>query len=617
MDLLNDKNIVDKILGELNKLVKVPTSGFLAGGAVANVLLGMKYGANYPINDLDIFVEKGEDESYEHHNSPVRSKDITVTQDGYSGILRISNDHGSQYQIASVERDGLLNYIKVTRVSDRTNIEDYMYILKGFDINCCQVGINLSNRTLTYTPEFEEFLNTKQLKVSTIYTPSHTAIRLFKKIDELDCYCDVDYCMELLSQPLIYTTRRFLNPEDFGFFFGKKYKEMYLKYFSRLKEYFTLVRFFDFKKEMWYIKKDLQNKVIDAPQQSAVHWLDPDRTIPQEHLLRWSEYNDKIWTLKPKKYCVPDEMYENVINSQPIAHTPITITNVFNIVRGSIKKNLKDKVLRVINGEGYLTLLAIRDIKFCDCDFSDEHVTIVNYHIEDYNNFFPLIMRLKLNLQECYNLCKVIQSVINKKGEWFGCMIDTVLGRIAERSEVTFDTLCRYVDEESENHQNRLVKPTDIGFINLPSDVRVRELVMEMDLLWAGRKLKNCIGDSDQSYKSKIESGKTKLFLISTKKSTSALELTDRNKIFSKGQHYATCNSKPSQYHTIISDILLNALNYQRGKDLLESYKSSFQNSISLLGTVKDSSINPKDKGVRQHNVVADDGFGLDDLLGF
>ena len=55
-NLLEDKNIVTKILNELSELCVIPKGGFLAGGAVANTLLKMKYGKYYPINDLDNYV---------------------------------------------------------------------------------------------------------------------------------------------------------------------------------------------------------------------------------------------------------------------------------------------------------------------------------------------------------------------------------------------------------------------------------------------------------------------------------------------------------------------------------------------------------------------------------
>ena len=185
-NILKDKNIVSKILTELSELCAIPDNGFLAGGAVANTLLSMKYGKPYPINDLDIFIETEDDPDPfdilpESHRgrTPTRTQTLVIQSGYYEGEL--GYDHGSNYRILEVDRDGLLNWITISRVINRDNIRNYRYILNGFDFNCCQVGIDLKTNELYYTDEFEEFLNTKQLDVTAIYTPAHTAIRLFKK----------------------------------------------------------------------------------------------------------------------------------------------------------------------------------------------------------------------------------------------------------------------------------------------------------------------------------------------------------------------------------------------------------------------------------------------------
>ena len=58
MSLLEKTNIVEEILLKLSEVSTIPNEGFLAGGAVANILLNMKWGDDYPINDLDIFCGK-------------------------------------------------------------------------------------------------------------------------------------------------------------------------------------------------------------------------------------------------------------------------------------------------------------------------------------------------------------------------------------------------------------------------------------------------------------------------------------------------------------------------------------------------------------------------------
>ena len=287
MNLLKKTNIVEQILLKLSKVSTIPNEGFLAGGAVANTLMNMKWGSEYPINDLDIFVES---EQNKEVFTPVRTNNLIVSSE-YQGFA-LSYDHGSNYRILDVERDGMLNWIYISKVRDRENVKEYGYILNGFDFNCCQVGIDLSNNQLYYTPEFEEFLETKQLEITAIYTPAHTAIRLFKKIKDLQCYCNIDKCVELLSQPLIYETQARLSYRHFGFYFSHKYKDMYREYYPQLKPYFKMTRFFDHKKKLWETRDKLMNVVEIENKEHAANWLDPTRSIPQEILDKWGNYND-------------------------------------------------------------------------------------------------------------------------------------------------------------------------------------------------------------------------------------------------------------------------------------------------------------------------------------
>ena len=154
-NLLEQPNIVEQILQKLSEVDSIPNDGFLAGGAVANTLLNMKYNKVYPINDLDIFIESKEDGSERLVSTPLRTNNLVIENGYYE--CSIAYDHGSNYRILEVSREGLLNWITISRVSDRENVKDYNYILNGFDFNCCQVGIDLNNNKLYYTEEFVEF----------------------------------------------------------------------------------------------------------------------------------------------------------------------------------------------------------------------------------------------------------------------------------------------------------------------------------------------------------------------------------------------------------------------------------------------------------------------------
>ena len=50
-NILEDKEIVKIVLSKLSQYGNIPSDGFLCGGAVANILMKLKWGGDYPIND--------------------------------------------------------------------------------------------------------------------------------------------------------------------------------------------------------------------------------------------------------------------------------------------------------------------------------------------------------------------------------------------------------------------------------------------------------------------------------------------------------------------------------------------------------------------------------------
>ena len=558
-NLLEDKNIVIKILNELSGLCAIPKGGFLAGGAVANTLLKMKYGKSYPINDLDIFIEEEEGNRFSNSTTPLRTNSLIIEGDYYE--CNIAYDHGSNYRIKDVSREGLLNWITISRVANRDNIRNYQYILNGFDFNCCQVGIDLSTNQIYYTDEFVEFLNTKQLEVTAIYTPAHTAMRLFKKKKELDCYCNIKKCIELLSQPLIRETRINLHYTQFGFYFSHKYKDMFMKYYSELKNYFKIVRFFDDKKKMWELRYHDINKLTDKDH--AANWLDPTRSIPVELLNEWSNYNDVMWTLLPIKYNTPHKDITDILSG--VNYNPLTFMSAYKIINGKLKKNLLNKNKMVIYNGRYTKMIALLNPNFCNCDFTKEHINIIENYISKFKYVLSNILKYKLNLQESILFCKDITSIINKEGEWITPVLIKVLNINNVAVKPSLDKLNISIANMKKKMNNPLITPTNVvDKLNLPDHIIIKELVSEYEINWAGNKLKNCLNNDGQGYKEKLLSGKVKIFVIMTPNSTSALELysNEDNLMYKERQLLSTCNKKPSLYHRIISDIIINELNY-------------------------------------------------------
>jgi len=160
----------------------LPQSGFLAGGSLANIVWEFVSGNKAVINDIDIFVLDSVVDKIDQENSifSVQSKESVISEHEYSGRLNHNVVTNYFYSIIESKREGLLNTILF--VSNKDNPK---YIIETFDINATQIGYSIENDEVFFTDDFVEFLETGKLKISNISTPSHTALRLMKKRDEL------------------------------------------------------------------------------------------------------------------------------------------------------------------------------------------------------------------------------------------------------------------------------------------------------------------------------------------------------------------------------------------------------------------------------------------------
>jgi len=603
-DILKEKNIVDRILNDLSKYGEIPNKGFLSGGAVANTLMGYVWDGEYPINDLDIFIDDTDNMVFRNVTTPLRSNNLIIEGDGYM-VTKLSYDHGSNYQIVSVEREGFLNTIFISSVQQKVG---YAFILNGFDFNCCQVGIDLENNTICYTDSFENFLNNKQLEVTAIYTPAHTAIRLFKKLDELKCFCNVEESMNLLSQPLLMENLINLSPRHFGLYFSTKYKEMYFTYYSKIKEYFKLTKFFDHKKSMW----NLRNGVSQIENSNHVaNWLNPNVNIPTEVLSMWAKNNDIMWTLTPKKYVDLDLEIRKVLFG--VSFNPLTFMNAYNIVKGKTNKKLKAKAEKVVMGDYYLCkVISLVDNNFYNCDFDSSHVKELESFMDKDRWIVPYIAKNRLNLQESLILSREIKRVYNNEGEWVSELVSNYLNTVNKFYKVTYESIVEGIRKDKEKFSHNLFEPLDFSDLLLPKGVKIKELITELDLQWASKKLKNCMNNPGQNYKGSIEGGNTKLFVIITPNNMSGLELRlIEDSVFKEIQLLSYCNRVSSEYHKIISTIFTNYLNMLH---LKKTYESKINNFMTIDMMNRGILVNVKDEDTSKNSK----SFGLvDEFNGF
>jgi hypothetical protein len=215
-----------------------PDKGFVAGGCLANLIWEFKSGNKAIINDIDIFVYKGEYHR-QFPESPVlwegnKSEKLNYLSSktklilDYHGITssKIAKDY---YKILYSKRDGIFNFIEYEASSNRPDL-----ILESFDINCTQIGYSIEEDKFYWTNDFEEFIQTGSLKLSNILTPAHSAIRLVKKKFDLKCELDeseIELCKVAISRAYSDINKRVFT-DKYGSIF-EKYEVILSKHFTK------------------------------------------------------------------------------------------------------------------------------------------------------------------------------------------------------------------------------------------------------------------------------------------------------------------------------------------------------------------------------------------------
>jgi hypothetical protein len=211
----------------------LPGSGFIAGGSIANIVWELVSGKVAVVNDIDVFIFDGIVSEIDTNDKKslfkYQEKETKFWED-YTG-MRYSSINKDFYTIESSEHEGMFNRIKY-----KSNKSDTDLILRSFDINSTKVGYSIEEDKAYWTPEFEEFLKTGELKVCNLMTPSHTAIRIVKKKKDLDCKLN-KFELDLLRHALEWRFNDIIKVR-----FRERYYSMYEEHIDDLKDYFVINR---------------------------------------------------------------------------------------------------------------------------------------------------------------------------------------------------------------------------------------------------------------------------------------------------------------------------------------------------------------------------------------
>jgi hypothetical protein len=244
----------------------LPLHGFVAGGAIANIVWELVSGNKAVVNDIDIFVFDGIEKELDINKKTLfnyQEKETKYYED-YNG-MNFNNYTKDFYSIVESERDDMFNTIKY-----KSNTSDPSLIIKSFDINATRIGYDIDNDKIYWTSEFEDFLKTGELKVSNLMTPSHTAVRIAKKSKDLNAKL-YEFEFKLLQYALSYTfiDRIKLRFRDRYLEMCKEQKDILSKYFQMSRdleaEEFVFGKTGE-KVELYYlVARDVQKQVTEVP----------------------------------------------------------------------------------------------------------------------------------------------------------------------------------------------------------------------------------------------------------------------------------------------------------------------------------------------------------------
>jgi len=229
-----------RALNQLKTYPNFPTTGFIAGGSLANLIWEYVSGNKAIINDIDVFifdkiVERNKNDVSNwldsSNSSPQKlfyHKKETIYCEDYAGLC-VVNQSKDFYTIESTSYSDIYNFVNYS-----ANRKDPQIIIDSFDINCTQVGYSIDEEKFYYSNEFADFIKTGKLQLTNLMSPGHSAIRLVKKKHDLNASLDeleLKLCQHCLVYTMSDTNRRY---------FTEKYAKNYLKYQSELEPYLVM-----------------------------------------------------------------------------------------------------------------------------------------------------------------------------------------------------------------------------------------------------------------------------------------------------------------------------------------------------------------------------------------
>lgn len=523
---LNSEETFFKVLDILNQHGNMSTikQDFVAGGSVSNAIYHLLHNHKLVINDIDVYKEVKSglfgEEKFEvwYHKTYTNEDSLEVVDDQY-GRTFIS-DSGARVRVVKSGRSGIFNnidyvYEKGYMTSNKTK---EFIILEGFDLNCCKAGLDLVNSKIIYTPEFVDFLSTKQIKVVNPCAPVQSTIRICKKLQDLEnSYCNVEHEVRFLT-----VASKHIFGNQITKVIGPETKAKYDKVKDFVEKYFILRK----PKNPSELPYDLRDKffINNKPIPDVEIWTyDPVIDFDILDIINNINFLKRIWYLM---YTVKRKSEQDKINK-------IFYKNLF---LGNMSEDIWER--NVYHEDGYVAEKCYSSNRFTynmiltkkdyyKCDFSIAHVDFIDKMTHEHFGLKGLIKNLD-TLTEQYRLLKFIKSLAKKEGEWIIGSLENVNWEKIHKENILpiKELILKIVEKDKVESSVDLTKRLDLSEFEYKNFVK--ELATTIELRTEGKKMGHCVG----GYSNSIKSGDSRIFHIDYNGIGSTVELATPKKKF-------------------------------------------------------------------------------------
>lgn len=572
----------------------------IAGQAVASAvseLFGGGTGVVY--NDIDAFVLLHP--GLEAPNEPAQRKGPrsvvhTLTQSS----VRIEEDYGQlkswserAFRLRTTRREGLLNEVlcdyyllpswnKQGALLRVFCAREAVRFLQTFDLNCVQVGVRLSDKSLVWTPAFERFHRTREMLVETVTTPLHTAIRWFKKKRELEgVYGHDDRAMELLcaahwgtelarQDHIAQGHADFLQlfrrdpPSDMNWayplasrmVFSKVYKSRLDEVARELGRYFNVRELADTRITLYTLE----------PRQPLTLPAAALRNMPRELLPMYTRARQGLW----KKH-----ISQGLLELFKVFETPnstVPVDNAFAIERAHATS-----AAILADTAAWKSLQRVRKLM-------QEHACI-------------FVLSTRLPFEHTVSLCERLEQLAKEKGRHvFGLADQCISSLNAELVQCSLEEVPRVVDEVLERtYAEALQAMQNAKFLLGPAlpvtrfaGFEVQELRSVQELFDEGQAMHHCVG----GYIYGVAQGACAILRLRKPRVQECLTLEVRCNTYpgswraelysAQVRGLANRRATPEEEH--VAELLVGALNFRAGARGLLSWKQCLRLAQRLAG---------------------------------